>query len=288
MGLLDKVDNLEEKKPAAKKPAAKKAPPKAVKVAKPKAVKAEINLVEDEIEPMTTKTVKIRPTGLPEGFELAGNMPRYIGWLLNFGWNFGVVIGLLVILGSGGDPDLTIGWALAAIMILFNWLVVPIWLGRNIGEFASRTKYINSGGNKPIFLHAVLNNSLGFMALTGLILVFVNMSEAGEKSAIIWLSVGAIMTILWVVNFFFKKNSDYSQGLFDLIFSAYLVKHISEGTETGWAAKFENLGDFGDKWAAKQAERKEKAAKKAEERAKKAAEAKPEGEDDSEDESKED
>ena len=53
---------------------------------------------------------KIRPTGLPEGYELAGKMPRYIGWLINFGWNFGVAIGLLSIISTGADSDLTLGW----------------------------------------------------------------------------------------------------------------------------------------------------------------------------------
>jgi hypothetical protein len=81
------------------------------------------------------------------------------------------------------------------------------------------------------------------------------------------------MVIIWVLNFFFKKNSDYSQGLFDLAFSAYLVKHVATGSETGWIAKFEGLGDFGDKWQKKQAERAEKATLKAEERAKLAADA---------------
>jgi hypothetical protein len=58
-----------------------------------------------------------------------------------------------------------------------------------------------------------------------------------------------------------------------LAFSAYLVKHVATGSETGWSAKFEGLGDFGDKWQKKQAERAEKATLKAEERAKLAAEA---------------
>ena len=73
-------------------------------------------------------------------------------------------IGLLSILSTGADSDLTIGWAVALLMILVNWLVLPIWTGRNIGEFVSRTKYINSSGSKPIFLHAVLNNSIGFLS----------------------------------------------------------------------------------------------------------------------------
>ena len=85
--------------------------------------------------------------------------------------------------------------------------------------------------------------------------------------------IGIVMIVLWIVNFFLKKNSDYSQGIFDLAFSAYLVNHVATGTETGWLARFESLGDFGDKWQEKQASRQEKAVKKAEDRAKAAAEA---------------
>ena len=70
-----------------------------------------------------------------------------------------------------------------------------------------------------------------------------------------------------------KKNSDYSQGIFDLAFSAYLFNNVATGTETGWMARFESLGAFGDKWQEQQAARQEKAEKKAEERAKAAAEA---------------
>ena len=263
MGLLDKVDNLEETKPAkatvkkavAKKAVAKKATPKAAvaKKATPKAV---------DKKPKKEKTEKIRPTGLPEGFELSGTMPRYIGWLINFAWNFGALIGTLSIFAFG-DPDLTIPFIGAALMIIINWLVIPIWLGRNIGEFVARTKYINSSGNKPNPVHAVLNNSLGFMFLIGFILVAVNLSDISSSSGKTWVGIGFLLVIVWVVNYFLKKNSDYSQGMFDLLFSAYSVNHVSTGSETGWLAKFEGLGDLGDKFEKRQESRREKASKKA-------------------------
>ena len=276
MGLLDKVDNLDDEKPAKavakkaqpKKAVAKKAQPKkaVAKAAKPaKAAKAAKAAKPD-------REKRIRPSGLPEGYELTGKMPRYIGWLINFSWNFGVAIGLLSILATGADSDLTIGWAGAFLMILVNWLVLPIWTGRNIGEFVSRSKYMNSSGAKPFPAHAVLNNSLGFMGLIGMILMFVYYQDISGSGMVPFI-VGAVMIVLWIVNFFLKKNSDYSQGIFDLAFSAYLVNHVATGTETGWLARFESLGDFGDKWQEKQASRQEKAAKKAEDRAKAAAEA---------------
>jgi len=273
MGLLDKVDNIDDAKPAKAKPKAAKA----VAKAKPRAAKAVAKKATPKAaKPASAKAKakgagkdkpeKIRPSGLPEGFELAGNMPRYIGWIINFAWNFGVAIGLLSILSTGADSDLTIGWAVALLMILVNWLVLPIWTGRNIGEFVSRTKYINSSGNKPIFLHAVLNNSIGFLSLIGLILMMANFQNISTSGMVPFIT-GVVFIVFWIFNFFLKKNSDFSQGAFDLAFSSYLVKHVATGDETGWMARFESLGDFGDKWAERSANRevkqKEKAAKKA-------------------------
>ena len=273
MGLLDKVDNMDDAKPAKAKPkaakAVAKATPKAAKAvakkATPKAAKPASKSVKLKDEG-GDKPEKIRPTGLPEGFELAGNMPRYIGWIINFAWNFGVSIGLLSILSTGADSDLTIGWAVAGLMIIINWLVLPIWTGRNIGEFVSRTKYINSSGSKPIFLHAVLNNSIGFLSLIGLILMMANFQNISTSGMVPFIT-GVVFIVFWIFNFFLKKNSDFSQGVFDLAFSSYLVKHVATGDETGWMARFESLGDFGDKWAERSANRevkqKAKAAKKA-------------------------
>ena len=273
MGLLDKVDNIDDAKPAKAKPKAAKA----VAKAKPRAAKAVAKKATPKAaKPASAKAKakgagkdkpeKIRPSGLPEGFELAGNMPRYIGWIINFAWNFGVSIGLLSILSTGADSDLTIGWAVALLMILVNWLVLPIWTGRNIGEFVSRTKYINSSGSKPIFLHAVLNNSIGFLSLIGLILMMANFQNISTSGMVPFIT-GVVFIVFWIFNFFLKKNSDFSQGVFDLAFSSYLVKHVATGDETGWMARFESLGDFGDKWAERSANRevkqKEKAAKKA-------------------------
>jgi len=273
MGLLDKVDNIDDAKPAKAKPKAAKA----VAKAKPRAAKAVAKKATPKAaKPASAKAKakgagkdkpeKIRPSGLPDGFELAGNMPRYIGWIINFAWNFGVAIGLLSILSTGADSDLTIGWAVALLMILVNWLVLPIWTGRNIGEFVSRTKYINSSGNKPIFLHAVLNNSIGFLSLIGLILMMANFQNISTSGMVPFIT-GVVFIVFWIFNFFLKKNSDFSQGVFDLAFSSYLVKHVATGDETGWMARFESLGDFGDKWAERSANRevkqKEKAAKKA-------------------------
>ena len=278
MGLLDKVENAKEedpkkavaKKATPKKAVAKKATPKKA-VAKKAVAKAAKPAKAKREKPKREREPRIRPSGLPEGYELAGKMPRYIGWLINFAWNFGVIIGVGSIMATGANSDLTIVVGLGGLMVLFNWLVMPIWTGRNIGEFVSRTKYINSSGNKPIPVHAILNNSLGFLSLFGVFLMFSQFQFLSSGGMPLFIT-GVVLIIIWVVNFFFKRNSDYTQGLFDLAFSSYLVKHVSTGDETGWLARFEALGDFGDKWQEKQAQRQEKAKAKAEKKAQEAAE----------------
>jgi hypothetical protein len=56
--------------------------------------------------------------------------------------------------------------------------------------------------------------------------------------------------ILWVVNWQFSRNSDLRQGLFDLMFGAYLVRYVSEEGETsGFRARLESMSQFGEKYA---------------------------------------
>ena len=283
MGLLDKVDNLEEVKPVkkavAKKAVAKKAVARKTTPERPVAKAAKT----------TTQEAKLRPTGLPEGFELAGGMPRYISWLINFAVNFGLLImgvSMNITSSGGGGPGAST-WILAGAIaaILVNTMVMPVWTGRNFGEFTSRTKYINVYGNRPLFLHPIFNNLLGFLSLIGFFFVFTSMSELSDsQKEVTYFVIGIILMVIWVVNFFFKKNSDYSQGLFDMMFKCYLVKHVATGEETGWFARFEALGDFGDKYTEKSAARETKRAERAEEKINKAKQAK--AEIDSEDQSK--
>ena len=286
MGLLDKVDNLEEVKPA-KRAIAKKA--MSAKKAMP-AKKAKAKIVADENESSEAQNARLRPSGLPEGFELAGGMPRYISWLINFAVNFGLLTaGLSMNITSSGGGAGPSTWILvgAVVVILLNIIIMPIWTGRNFGEFTARTKYINVYGNRPIFLHPIFSNSLGFLSLIGFFFVFTSMSDLDVKRELIYFIVGIVLMVVWVMNLFFKKNSDYSQGLYDMMFKCYLVKHVATGEETGWFARFEALGDYGDKYAERQAARETKRAEKSKEKLKKAEETKASKEAEAEEEAEE-
>ena len=268
MGLLDKSKDLDSTDESTVTPMMPpKAKPKLAKAAKP-AMAAKVA--------KPTKAAKVakaprakgpRPSGLPEEFELAGKIPRYICWFVNFAVNFGLIIGTLPLLmyeSGGGGTGITTWMLLGAIAaIIVNAFVLPISAGRNVGQFVSRTKYVNSSGNKPLFIHSLMNSSLGLLSLLGIFLVFTQFQEIqGNTSALVWFITGAVFIILWFANWSIKRNHEMSQGLFDLLFSSYLITHTPTGSETGWLARLEGLGDFGDKYEKRLEAREEKAAGK--------------------------
>ena len=262
MGLLDKAggaSNTTEVKPKAKaKPVAKA---KAVAKAAPKAEPVTQAAPQDVAKPAKQKKEKKarapRPTGLPEGYEISNKLDRTMSWFVNFGWNFGVLLAAIVMMAGDTSVVTTILLIVSLVMIILNVIVLPIKTGRNLGQFVARIKYVNSLGEKANPFQGMLSNSVGILALFGLLFVTVSTSKLGDKDAgagpIIWTSIGAIFIILYIVNWQFARASQYNQGLYDVLFGAYLVKHVPTKDEkaSGFWAKFESMGDYGDKFAAR-------------------------------------
>ncbi|MDC0340809.1 hypothetical protein OAM96_02510 [Candidatus Poseidoniaceae archaeon] len=273
MGLLDKAGNVGTKadeKPKAVAKAVAKAAPKAV--AKPKAAaKTTVSA-----KPVKAKKVKTpRTTGLPEGYELASKMNRSISWWVNIAVNFSVLLGGLgMVIFADTGATTTALFGVAAVMIILNVIVIPAKTGRTIGHFVSRTKFMTANGEKASVFHSILANTVGLFTLIGFMLVMFNISDFDSKNywGIGGLVVGIIFIVLWFVNRNFKKNSDMDQGLYDLLFRAYLVKHIpAEGeVSTGIWGRLENAGEWGDKIASRREDNIKKAAAKAAAKAEKA------------------
>lgn len=278
MGLLDKANSTTTTTPA---PAATAAVPVAAPAAVPVAAVAQpvaqpVAAPAKAAKAKKAKKPKARPKGLPSEFEIAPGTARFIGSLSNFIINYGLLIGaafVVIFVNSTVANSASILGAMA--LYVLNVFVVPVRFGRNVGQFVSRTKYINASGNPPIKIHAVLNSMVGFMFLVGGCLVMFNMSElgqGGETNGIIWFAVGVVFMSFLIIDRQFRRASDLNQGMFDRAFAAYLVKHapVASDTSTGWSARLDSMGDWGDRLAQRQAERQEKAAAKA---ATKAAEA---------------
>ena len=261
MGLLDKANDAGSKaKPVAKaKPAAK-----AVAKAKPVATAAPV-----AAKAQTPKPVKVRvaPAGLPENFDIASPNARRIAWFVNFVVNLGPIFAFLFSVAIL-DAFTTIFALVALAALIFNLIVIPIMSGRTLGNFISRTKNIKSNGLKPNFVHALLVNSTGILALTGIVFLMVFggsvLSEKGSAQiwASVWSVLGLIFIVLYFVNTSMKRGSDMRQGLYDSMFGAFLVKHVpAEGeVSTGFIGKLENMSSYGDRYTKRQ---EEKVAKKA-------------------------
>jgi hypothetical protein len=270
MGLLDKAGGASEdvKKPVAKavakakpvaKAVAKAAPVKAAKVAKAARPKKE----------KTARVKKARPIGLSEDYELSTDMNRRISWLVNFIVNFGVLFAAIFISLSDTGIITTILFAAGMLVIIINVGIIPTKFSRNIGQFVSRTKFVRGDGSNPNKLHGLLVNSVGILALVGIIMIFIQfqaLKEADNTTPIIMFSLGTIFVIVWFVDRYLKNGSEMRQGLFDLMFGAFLVKYVPADDEkaTGIWARLENMGNFGDQLVKKTEERKAKKVTKAE------------------------
>ena len=275
MGLLDKAGNVgkTEDKPKA----VAKAIPKAVaKAPAPVAVTPAAKKVVSKKPAKAKKAKTPRTTGLPDGFELASTMNRSISWWVNFAVNFSVLLVAIGMSTSDTGFTTTVLYAVAGLMLILNVIVIPLKTGRTIGHFVSRTKYITASGEKANVFHSIFANTVGFFALMGIIMVAVKASTVTSKDAvgITIIVVGIIFIVLWFVNRNFKKNSEMDQGLYDLMFRAYLVKHIPVEGEvaTGIWGRLENAGDWGDKMIVKREANLKKAEEKAAAKAKKAEE----------------
>lgn len=252
MGLLDKVESTEKDIKNAK-PAAVAKPVKAAPVPKKE---------KKEKKPKKVKAKKSRPEGLSSEFEIAPKLSRVICWWVNFTANFALLIAALVMnvltgANSGGGANTTL-FIIAFLVLIFNAIFLPIYTGRNLGQYTSSTRSIRGDGSKPLFLHGLFVNNLGLLSLVGFIMIFTQAGQIadGGTTPIVFTSVGAVFMVLWIVNWQFTRNSELNQGLFDLLFSAYLVRYIPEEKATsGFRARLESMSQFGEKYAQRVEER---------------------------------
>jgi len=256
MGLLDKAgaNAPEAPKKATEAPAPAAAKPEP---AQPKPAPAP---TKPAAKAKKQKAPKARPVGLAEDYELASTMNRRISWLVNFIINFGVLFAAIFISMSDTGVVTTILFGTSAAIIVLNAVFIPMKFSRNLGQFVSRTKFIRGDGTNPLFLHGILVNTVGLLSLIGVIMIFTqfqNLTEADNTAAIIFFSLGTIFVILWFIDRFLRNGSEMGQGMYDLVFAAYLVKYVPSDDEkaTGIWARLENMGNFGDQLMKRQEER---------------------------------
>jgi len=271
MGLLDKADDISEK--SAKATAEKKKPMKAKPAKAPKEVKPKKEpkaaKPKKERKPKREKVVSAERID-PDELDFATGLNRSLSWFVDVAVNFGLLFASLPMMmfdsAASGTPLYTWLLAVGGLAFFANTIFIPALTGRTMGHFVTRINFLDSRGGKPIFIHPIMNNLIGPLALMGFFMIafqFQNLDEGGK--AMTMFIIGCVTIIIFGTNFFIKRASEYNQGIFDLLFGCYLVKYVSTGSESSnWLfAKLENMGNFGDAWQAKIEARREKSDEKA-------------------------
>lgn len=60
------------------------------------------------------------------------------------------------------DPSLSIGWLIALLVLVTNFIVLPVVSGRTIGKFATGLRVVAKDGSNPTFVAAALRHLVGY------------------------------------------------------------------------------------------------------------------------------
>ena len=188
------------------------------------------------------------PRELPDEFVKASKPNRFARWLCDFLVNWGLIFGVLFYYAfiDSGTGNAWILMVLAILIPIANIIVMPIMTNRTMGNFMSRTKFITYKSKPPLFVHQILYG-LGFPLILFGILVMLSDIVFSIENPGIRVVVGLCFWLIPISDWIMRiVLSEKKQGLYDLIFGAYLVHHIPTGSEKGWLAKLEKMGDFAE------------------------------------------
>ena len=244
MGLLEKAGKMKDddapKKAKKQAKVAKAKPAKAAKKAAPAKEKA-------KRQPREKKPRD--PRVMPDGFKLAGKAARFARRLVDFIVTYGAFLGVLGAF-SMIDGDFTWMWLGAIAMMLLNLVVLPVKTNRTVGMFLTRTRYVNSKGNHPNFIHQILSSMTALYVMISIVMIGVGAAETGGANWTL-ISIGIVLGLIpfsdYIVTKLRKANGE-TQSMYDAIFGCwYVVAERSETDSVGWMARMESIGDWGEK-----------------------------------------
>ena len=245
MGLLEKAGKIkDDDKPkkavakAKKATKAKKADPKPVKAAKAKRSRKE----KGERVPREARV-------MPDGFKMAGKASRFARRLVDFIVTYGAFLGVLGAF-SMIDGDFTYFWLGAFALMLFNLVFLPYKTNRSVGMFLTRTRYVNSKGNHPVFIHQILGSLTALYVMLSIVLIGIGAAETGGANWTI-ISIGIVLALIVLSDYVVTKlraANGETQSMYDAMFGCwFVVADRGEVESEGWMARLESLGDWGEK-----------------------------------------
>jgi hypothetical protein len=195
MGLLEKAGNLqtEEAKPKKrKKRAQKKREPEPVVVEVPKKTRRKNRREQIDLDELVGEETQFGPPG---DFILASPGARRARGLVDFIVNWTIPFTILGIEAMGTFWDPTILWLGALGLIFFNIGFLPYRFKRTIGNFVSRTRYVNNSSNNPNFLYVTIKMMTIPLLMGALILIATYAGELDNKEAISPFAFGVVVAI---------------------------------------------------------------------------------------------
>ncbi len=265
LGLLEKADQLKSEKPttAAPEPVTptqepKAAEPAAVAPAKPKKEKRRSRRRERKAKPPREKKVRVAKV-LPDGFEEASKGQKSLRKFSDFTISWGWAVPIIALFAWGATSDLTYLILLGLLLTVFNVAVMPSQTSRTMGNWVSRTTYINSSSEVPHFSYIFLKSLTFPLVLFGLIMFFFVPSTGISTSAgKVFLALGFLSILPPLIDYMFYRMKKDNLGLWDTLYGGvWMVRTKKAAQAKGWLKRLEQLGDYTEAqgwWAEKEAE----------------------------------
>lgn len=251
MGLLEKAEKIqtEDKVDVSPNPVvASVADPEPVKVTK-KGRREKRERKPKKSRPVKEKKIKTEKI-LPVGFENSTNLQkrtrRFVDFAVSYGWS----IPILGLQGFGGGADTTYFIILGILLTVGNLVVLPAYTNRSIGNWVSRTKYVNTRGENPIWPYLTIKGLTTSFVLISSFAILVVMSELsmGDSTlGTIFRVLGLILIIPPLIDYMMYKRRANGLGLWDTVFGGvWMVKTGKTAEAKGWLKRLESLGDFAE------------------------------------------
>jgi len=252
MGLLEKAEKIQTDEKVIETPT-----PVVASVVEPEPVKVNKKSRRERKSKATKKPRPARERKLkvekifPSGFEKASILQkrtrRLVDFIVSYGWSI-PIIGLSA-WGSNFNP--TPFFLVGILLIVGNLIVLPTQTSRSMGNWVSRTKYINSRGENPLWPYLFLKGITTVFVLGGIMALLSIPSNGGlgdTTSSKIFTIMGLLMIFPPLLDYIMLKLSkERGMGLWDRIFGTiWMVKTGKSAEAKGWLKRLESLGDFAE------------------------------------------
>jgi hypothetical protein len=248
MGLLEKAGKIQTDEPS---PPAEISAPDTIVLPDPEPVKEKPTKkakIRKERAKKTKKEKKTRvPKVMPEGFEAATKgqsvLRRFVDFLVSYGWS----VPLFAITAWGTYFNPTPMVILGVALMSLNLVIVPKNSGRTIGNWVSRTSYVNTRGDHPFYAYPALKGLSFIFVMGGLFAILSFTSQGMPESDLgkIATVTGMLMLVPPLIDWLMHRFGSSDLGLWETLFGGvWLVRTSKSDGATGWWKRLESIADY--------------------------------------------